>query len=303
MRWSPVKPDNFKGDRALSLELENNEGVNGTSRRTVLKGAAWAAPVVAVAASAPLAAATTAQCVPPTIPSGIGAWNIIPENVHQSADDPDMPFMTYGQDTDGTRFVRSYAEAGWIEGTNSYLGTGTGRVWGITELGNLEAGAYTYWYALRANYGTQAAWTNGTTPDWFNPDPNHVNSFASSIQGFFEVGEPGTPEFVQVAATPVWSTRDDGSFPGAALLPGVGDSNDNNMDNKAWTLGDTQTRELPVSGNWRFVWTFTKSPRDSRLIQHYPADAPNPPADGAGDETKNDDIDATLPSFISASCL
>ena len=42
-------------------EIQENLEPQGTSRRTVMKGAAWAAPVVAVAAAVPMAAASVVE--------------------------------------------------------------------------------------------------------------------------------------------------------------------------------------------------------------------------------------------------
>ncbi|MFT3888345.1 MAG: hypothetical protein QM713_09330 [Arachnia sp.] len=50
-------------------EIQQDAVVQGTSRRTVIKTAAWAAPVVAVAAAAPLAAASVEP--PPAVRSQI----------------------------------------------------------------------------------------------------------------------------------------------------------------------------------------------------------------------------------------
>lgn len=50
--------------------LDMTEKTNGIDRRTILKGAAWSAPVLAAAVAAPIAAASTPVC-PPCLKAGV----------------------------------------------------------------------------------------------------------------------------------------------------------------------------------------------------------------------------------------
>lgn len=50
-------------------------GDSGLNRRTLMRGAAWAAPVVALSAPAP-ALAVSMPCTPPTIPTTASSWTL-----------------------------------------------------------------------------------------------------------------------------------------------------------------------------------------------------------------------------------
>lgn len=60
-------------DSQTNPEQPANSEQSGLRRRTIVKGAAWSLPVIAVAAASPLAAASTA-CTEPAASAGVGTW-------------------------------------------------------------------------------------------------------------------------------------------------------------------------------------------------------------------------------------
>lgn len=249
---------------------------HSTNRRTVLKGAAWSMPVIAATVATPLAAATDPDpCDPPVLPIQGSQWHL---STYQTAD-PIDPKYALEFKTDGAyTFVRNYQDVasdavgnGWVKARGS--------------LGILSAGAtYSFTYNLRAIYATQ----EGSSI----PDPNHLNSFASSVQGGL-TGLAGVPLAV---ATATHSTRPD-QIPGdqapmgpqqAGLFVGLNDV--------AWV---TYTSSFTVPADYTgeelfFEWYFIHANRSARDYKLNPADGGVP----HHNKTANDDIDITLPVFV-----
>lgn len=289
----------------MTIQKAPEEATYKTHRRTVVKGAAWSLPVLAVATTVPMAAATMVDppdpCEPPVIP-GASAWATAQRNVHQGANH--YPNVGLGTDDDGRKYVRSYVESG--EGyynpptSTPPLSWGDGWVWGYAELTPLVPGAtYVFSYSIRANYGTQAGRPN------YN-DPDHINSFRADIQGFVEYFINGQRN--KYAVTPRYSTRANVAPTGAVQIPNVHDSTDQGLNNKAWTVttSDSFTVPLTVPPNTptRFTWEFTEADRASRPYSYYKDGAAYPGSDPAYiiGESKNDDIDVTYPLFTTADC-
>lgn len=273
-----------------------------TSRRTVVKGAAWSLPVFAATTTVPLAAATEEPpepCAPPELPTTTN-WTVSGENCQDGGNgypSYTLAHLLGDEYFDGTtNFVRLYADA------LSNI-TGDAYAWGTASLGTLTPGAiYLFTAKVRAQYATHS--NDGATPD-----ENHQNSFRTDVQGWIR----NVDNDDKVAVTPRYSTRPDADGAPAGLVQ-IDHLNDNVSkrrmklaDNVPWNDFPTFSFEVPLdwAGESEFYWEFTVANRNARIYKERPATGGERWwNDSSNDWTKtaNDDIDVTYPVFVNTFC-
>ncbi|MFE7019923.1 hypothetical protein [Microbacterium sp. NPDC057650] len=140
-------------------EVDDAEGVTRLRRRTVIRGAAWAVPVIAVAVAAPATAASAFTC-PPV--SAAAEWAVaIP------ARDTSGEFTTSGN----AAWVSIDGRSAWQLSKDNRSATQDAFAETFSEIDMVSGATYTFMIEVAANY------LNNTPPN-----PGNMNIGGQSIQ-------------------------------------------------------------------------------------------------------------------------